>query len=168
MDGFAFTGEALCGRFAGGRDLTMLRRSVHRLLMWSAAMALLFTSVYMLFYGDIISFITNDQAVIDTIRCYRGWIFAIPVLSVMAFIYDGFFIGMTATRRMLVVTAIASAIFMTVSFVHFRDGGITIGLPENNVLWAAFMSYLLARGSLLAVPSRTVMRHAAQGGNNQP
>ncbi len=168
MDGFAFTGEALCGRFAGGHDLTMLRRSVRRLLMWSAAMALLFTTVYALFYGDIISFITNDQAVIDTIRHYRGWIFAIPVLSVMAFIYDGFFIGMTATRRMLVVTAIASAIFMTVSFVHFRDGSICIGLPENNVLWMAFMSYLLARGSLLAVQSRTVMRHAALGGNKQP
>lgn len=156
MDGFSFTGEALCGRFAGSGDRRALHMSVRLLLMWSAVMAAGFTIAYVVGYHDIISLITNEQQVIDEISRYRIWIFLIPALSVLAFIYDGFFIGLTATRRMFVVTAISALIFMAISFVGISDSGISLSLPDNNRMWLAFVCYLFARGALLAVQSKSV------------
>lgn len=160
MDGFAFTGEALCGRFAGARDGVNLRRSVRLLLMWSGVMAAMFMCVYAFGYRTVISLLTDRGEVIAMIERYRMWILLIPLLSVLAFIYDGFFIGLTATRRMLVVTAIAATVFFAICFVHPGVGGLTFGLPDNNVMWGAFLTYLLVRGVLLAVQSRGVFSSA--------
>lgn len=156
MDGFAFTGEALCGRFAGSGREDMLRKSVRLLLMWSAVMVAFFTAAYAFGYREIISFITNDAEVIAVIEQYHIWILLLPALSVMAFIYDGFFIGLTATRRMLVVTLAASLVFLAVCFVHFDSGALRIGLPDNNTMWLGFELYLLTRGALLALQSKRV------------
>ena len=147
MDGFAFTGEALCGRYYGAHDAVMLHRSMVSLLKWSAAMALIFLSIYWCFGRGIVALITDAPELIDSVMDYRLWLVLTPPLSVMAFIYDGFYIGITATRRMLVVTAVATIVFFAICFVH--SGGL--GLPSNNVMWAAFMSYLFLRGVLLAV-----------------
>lgn len=159
MDGFAFTGEALCGRFAGAGDGASLHKSVRLLLMWSAVMALMFMTAYLVGYKEIISLLTDQRDVIALIEEYKVWILTIPLFSVLAFIYDGFFIGLTATRRMLVVTAIAAAAFFVISFLHF-DGTFSIGLPDNDTMWAAFVTYLLLRGLLLASQSRTVFTDA--------
>lgn len=156
MDGFSFTGEALCGRFAGSGERPLLLRSVRLLLLWSAAMAAAFTLAYAFGYRGIVSLITSETAVVEEIGRYRIWIILLPALSVLAFIYDGFFIGLTATRRMLAVTAIASAVFMAVSFLHFDNGGIYIGLPTNDEMWLAFELYLFFRGILLAIQSKKV------------
>ena len=65
MDGFAFTGEALTGRFSGAGDFVMLRRSVRQLLVWSAGMALSFFLIYFFGLHAITSFITDDAVVVD-------------------------------------------------------------------------------------------------------
>lgn len=48
------------------------------------------------------------------------WIWIIPGMSVWAFIYDGFYIGITDTFRMLVATFLASVIFFVMLLSH-RD-----------------------------------------------
>lgn len=156
MDGFSFTGEALCGRFAGLGDRDGLLRAVKLLLGWAAVMAALFTLTYILFYHNIIRLITNEINVIAEITNYRLWIYLIPPLSALAFIYDGFFIGLTATRRMLIVTAISAASFMLLSFVNISSDGVWVAIPDNNRMWFAFIFYLFARGVLLAVQSKSV------------
>ena len=45
MDGFAFAGEALCGRDVGRHDIGGLRRSIKALFSWGAGLALLFTAI---------------------------------------------------------------------------------------------------------------------------
>lgn len=152
MDGFAFTAEALTGRFAGALDFQSLRRSRNALLLWSAGIAMTFFVIYRFFYAPITGLITDSPTVRENISCYSLWLTLIPPLTVAAFIYDGFFIGLTATRRMLIVTIAAALVFFAVCFLH-SDG---IRLPDNNRLWAAFLAYLLTRGSLLALQSKSV------------
>lgn len=157
MDGFAFTAEALTGRFAGAANLGMLRIARRALLWWSAAMALTFFLIYKSAWAPIVGFITDSPSVRANIGNYHLILQLIPPLTVAAFIYDGFFIGLTATRRMLVATAIAAAIFFAVCFVHLPGG---FALPDNNTLWAAFLAYLLARGLILAMQSHSVFSPA--------
>lgn len=155
MDGFSFCGEALCGRFAGARDRENLLRSVRLLLGWSAVMAAAFLLIYLTAWRPIIALITDNREVLANVGNYRFFLFLIPPLSVLAFIYDGFFIGLTATRRMLWVTLAASLIFAAVCLVH-PFGPKLIALPDNTTLLSAFLCYLTARGVLLAVQSRPV------------
>lgn len=51
-DGFAYSGEALCGRFSGARDYQQLRRAVRLLLGWSGCVAVVFFLLYWLFTGS--------------------------------------------------------------------------------------------------------------------
>lgn len=144
MDGFAFAGEALAGRFAGAGDRAMLALTVRRLLVWSAAMALLFFMVYFFLYRTIASLITPEADVLSRISDFRVIVWLLPPLSVGAFICDGFYVGLTDTRRLLAATMAGAAVFFAVAFLpsHFR-------LPGAMTLWTAFLSYLAVRAALL-------------------
>ncbi len=147
MDGFAFTAEALTGRFVGAANPAMVRQSRNALLKWSAAMALTFFFIYTFFSSDIVSLITDSPTVRANIVHYQIWLSLIPPLTVAAFIYDGFYIGMTATRQMLVATLTAAIIYFAICFIHPSG----IALPSNNILWLAFIAYLILRGGILAL-----------------
>ncbi len=144
MDGFAFAGEALTGKFKGASETPMLRRSVTYLLGWSAVMAISFFLIYYFFYFGIAGMITTDTAVLECIRELRIIVWLLPPLSVAAFICDGFYIGMTDTRRLLAATLGAAGVFFAVAFIPSG-----FGLPGEYTLWYAFLSYLTARGILL-------------------
>ena len=152
MDGLAFTAEALTGRFAGARDFGMLRRSRNALLWWSAAIAALFFGIYCFAPDPIVALITDSPTVRADIRNYYLWLTLIPPLTVAAFIFDGFYIGLTATRTMLAATAVSALLFFGICFIH-TDG---IALPDNGRLWTAFLAYLAGRGTILAALSPRV------------
>lgn len=157
MDGFAFTGEALCGRFAGAKDSVSLRSAVRHLLQWAAAISVVFTVIYVAFYKEITELITDIPAVVMTVTLYRVWVMLIPGVTVAAFIFDGFYIGLTATRRMLAVTFAAAALFFLVCFVHPWLVP-AFGIADNNMLWLAFLVYLLTRGVSLAVMTPKLLK----------
>ena len=104
MDGFAFAAEALSGKFVGARDLQNLKRVINRLLLWALGVASVFTIIYIGGYKFIVSFITNEENVIATVDKYSLWLKLIPLVTVAAFIYDGIYIGLTATRQILIAT----------------------------------------------------------------
>ena len=155
MDGYAFTGEALCGRFAGAKNIPMLKKSVRYLLLWSAGIAVLFLCLYLAGWREVVDLLTDDTSVRDYIAGYHLWIILIPPVTVMAFIYDGFFIGITRTRSMLFATLAASIIFFATTLPVFsKASGFTFTLPTSfsamDLIWGSFLTYLFARGVILA------------------
>lgn len=150
MDGFAFTGEALCGRYYGAGDMAGLRKTVKYLLVWSGGIALTFFAVYSAGWNEVTGLLTDNAEVRESVAKYHVWIQLIPLFAVLAFIYDGFFIGITSTRAMLVATSIAVGVFFVIT-IPFLDGGSGVKSSfNNNVLWTAFLAYLFVRGSILA------------------
>ncbi|MDE7375567.1 MAG: MATE family efflux transporter, partial [Muribaculaceae bacterium] len=139
MDGFAFTGEALCGRFAGEMQRgsadghKMLMRSVRALLWWSAGCAAVFFTAYLVAGMRIAGLITDEPEVLAAVGEYYPFLVAIPPITVAAFIFDGFYIGLTRTRKMLVATAISAALFYAISL----SAGT---LPSNPRRWTAFLA----------------------------
>lgn len=148
MDGFAFAGEALGGKFLGAGDTRGLGDVVRRLLLcWGLSLALAFTLAYVFFGGTIVSLLTDDMAVRAAVIDYEMWIWFLPVAGFAAFVYDGIFIGLTATRGMLVSSFTSSVVFFLIL-------GVTLisNLPAshpvavNHLLWLAFVVYLMMRG----------------------
>ena len=144
MDGFAYAGEALCGKYYGAGDSASFRLLVRRLYVWGAAMTVVFTVLYAVGGQDFLGLLTSDTHVVRAAMRYLPWAVAIPVCGVMAFIYDGVFIGVTATRGMLVSSALATALF----FVLYLSLSATLA---NDGLWIAFLAYLACRGAVQGV-----------------
>lgn len=154
MDGFAFSGEALCGRYAGAADRPRRRATISRLGRWCGVMALLFCGIYAVGAVPAAALLTDNAAVVAGVDALRWVVGAVPVLSVAAFMFDGVYIGLTATRSMLVSTFTATAAYFGAVIV-----GNMMHLPANNVLWTAFLLFLALRGLiLLAILPRTLSR----------
>ncbi len=151
MDGFAYAGEALAGKFYGANDAGSMRFVVRRLFMWGAAMTLLFSLAYFLADSQIISLLTDDPAVITSAQDYSFWTWLFPMAGVAAFIWDGVFVGITASRGLLLSSAIATALFFAAYFLLFSS-------LANHALWMAFIIYLAARGLSQTVIYRNIMR----------
>lgn len=147
MDGFAFSGEALVGKYAGMGNRKMVKHIALHLLRWGIAMAAVFFIAYIAGYLPITEILTNDVDVIRMIMQYRILVWILPVVTVFAFIYDGIYIGLTHTRKMAVYTAIAATCFFAIILVAGQK-------IDNSLLWIAFETYLLMRGVLLAIDFR--------------
>lgn len=144
MDGFAYSGEALAGRYSGACDRRGLNSAVAHLLMWGAGVALMFTLIYIPGTEPITRLLTDQSAVIEQVSDCHLFVILLPVAGAAAFIFDGIFVGLTRTVAMMLSTFAGSAVFFLILF----------GLPlkfDNTLLWIAFESYLLMRGLVLAV-----------------
>ena len=142
MDGFAFAGEALCGRYEGAGDRPMLRHSVRQLMLWGVALALAFTLLYIIGGRGFLSLLTSETAVVSAAEPYRWWAVAVPLCGFMAFVYDGIFVGLTAGRAMFLSTAVGAVVFFAIFFLFFDTWG-------NHALWVALLTYLILRGVVL-------------------
>lgn len=141
MDGFAYAGEAMTGRYVGAQNRSALQRMIRLLFRWGWGLSLLFTVLYMLGGQSFLGLLTNDTTVIETAGTYYYWVLAIPLAGFAAFLWDGILIGATATRLMLYSMLVASATFFLVYYLFY-------GIMGNHALWLAFLLYLSLRGSM--------------------
>ncbi|MDE6298910.1 MAG: MATE family efflux transporter, partial [Muribaculaceae bacterium] len=151
MDGFAFSAEAMVGRWAGACDSSMVRRVVKALLIWTGCMAVSFSLIYWGGGKTVVDLLTDSDNVRAGVNALMIWIVLIPVVSAWAFIYDGFYVGITDTRRMMIATIAATVVFYILAFVKIADGRLYLGVGNNSWVWLAFLSYLMMRGLVLAV-----------------
>ena len=150
MDGFAYAGEALVGKHLGANDRPALRQMVHQLFVWGIVLSLVFTLVYGIGGKVFLGLITNEQSVITASSAYFYWVLAIPLAGFAAFLYDGIFIGATATRWMLYAMSIATTAFFLI-YYGFR------GTMDNHALWLAFITYLALRGIVQGFLGRKIL-----------
>ena len=149
MDGFAYAGEALSGRYVGACNLIQLKRAVRALFGWGVGLSLVFTLLYGVGGENFLGLLTNDKVVIETAGHYFYWVLAIPLAGFAAFLWDGILIGATATRQMLWAMAVAAEAFF---LIYYCFSGAT----NNHMLWLAFLVYLALRGGMQTLWSRRV------------
>lgn len=141
MDGFAYAGEALGGRYFGAHDRLNFQRVTRCLFTWGGALSVLFFFIYFLSGTSLLHLLTDDSQVINRAQQYLPIIYFIPLISFAAFLFDGLYIGTTATRYMLISMFCASAAFFVL---------INVCTLSNTLLWLAFLVYLGGRGLMQA------------------
>lgn len=144
MDGFAYAGEALAGRYFGARDTASLNRLALRLLHWGMALSVAFSLVYLLAGEAILGLLTDKQPVVVAAADYRLWAVMVPLTGFAAFVFDGIFIGITATRAMFMSCFVGAIAFFLIYYSLFGEW-------HNHALWLALNLYLALRGVVLAV-----------------
>ena len=151
MDGFAFSGEAIVGLRTGEKNFSMLRKSVNLLLLWALGTGIVFSMIYYFGTESIASLLTDNTAVVEGVTELLPWIVLIPLISCWAFIYDGFYVGLTDTFRMMISALIGGILFFFIIWINQNNYFSSSQINGNIVIWTAFLTYLLARGVYLAI-----------------
>lgn len=151
MDGFAFAGESLVGRYVGAKDRKNLKLSVRLIMLWGIALTLVFVGLYAVGSEFILRIFSDEDSIIETAMKFQWAILLLPICGFAAYLYDGIFVGATASKTMRNTMLISSITFFGVYFgLRAVIGGIDTW-TTNSFLLSAFLVYLLMRGLLMGV-----------------
>lgn len=139
MDGFAYAGEALAGKYFGAGNMSHLRGLIRELVWIGAGFAVIFGTVYFFLGGSVLGLLTDETSVVATAAGYLPWAALVPLCGFAAFIWDGILVGLIRTRIMLAAMAAAMLTFFSVYALSVHHLG-------NHGLWLAFCCYLAVRG----------------------
>lgn len=131
-------------RYTCSQQIIRLRVVVKRILIFGFILALFFSVFYYVSGKIIISLLTSQEKVRMISYMYLPYIWIIPLASFAAFLWDGIYIGSTATRALRNVMIVSSIVFFVLPIIM---------KPSNHVLWIAFVLFLLARGLGLGLAS---------------
>ena len=148
IDGFAHASEALTGKFIGAKDRESLTKSIRLLFLWGTAISVMFTLLYLLGGNAIFRLLTNNPDVIANAKPYYFWVILVPVVSYVAFLWDGIYIGATAGPQMRNAMLIST---LVIFFPAYFLAGKFMG---NHGLWFAFILFMIARGVTMQALSK--------------
>ena len=147
IDGFAYAGEALSGRYIGARDRESLTRAVKVIFMWCCGIGIVSTLGYWAGGEWLVGLMATDATVIAESARFLPWLLVMPFVSSVAFTWDGIFIGATATKALR-----NSMLWAVVGFFasYFLLRG-TIGVQS---LWVGYMMHLVVRTVYLSAVAK--------------
>jgi multidrug resistance protein, MATE family len=150
LDGLANAAEQLCGQSFGARNRVEFDRAVKLVLGWSSAFGLAVTLLFVVSGDALIDLITTSPEVRLAAREFM-WLAALaPACGVLAYVYDGIFIGASWARDMRNLMLLALATYLAAFYLLMPLG--------NAGLWIAFLIFLLARGGFQALRYPTLVR----------
>jgi len=143
IDGFAFASEALVGKSKGEKDEEGLKEVVKKSFTWAMALALAYSLIYFFGGSFLLGLFTSDAEIIVLGEQYLFWMALMPIIATPSYIWDGVFIGLTASKAMRNCMALAFVIFI----ISWR---LTLPL-ENHGLWLTLLIFMIARGIIQGV-----------------
>ena len=144
LDGFANAAESLVGKYYGAKNWSKFNLAVKYSLIWSLALSIIYTIFYYLLGDSILKLFTNQQELIEQTKSFMPYIVAVPLVSFLAFIWDGVYIGMTATKAMRNTVLVALALYI-VGFYLTKEYNFIYAL------WINFVLFLLYRGVVQSI-----------------
>ena len=142
IDGFAYAAEALVGRFVGAGDEARTRRAIRLAFGYGAALAVAFAAGYAGFGESLIAVFTGDAEVVAASVGLLGYLVALPLVGTACYIWDGVFVGLTATRAMRDTMVLALAGYLASYYALAQT------LQPAPRLWVALLVFLGLRGLL--------------------
>ena len=138
LDGIANALETQVGQFKN--KLLIMQHWVKVGCFLGLIIAGVYSLIYFLFSIEIIKLLTSIELLQTLTSDYLAWVWLLPIISCLSFIFDGVYIGLAWGVAMRNTMLLASVVF----FFAFT---LTSHL-ENHALWFAFSLFLLTRGLL--------------------
>lgn len=156
VDGFAYAGEALVGKEFGAHKRSLeargdepIKRVVRLLFVWSLGVGGLFTLLFGVWSDECYHVMTNDASVLSRLVDYTGWLIAMPIVSTLAFMWDGVYAGATAGKQIRNAMIYAALAFVLCYVATYWWLGI-------QGLYIAYFAHLVARVGYLTAAWRSV------------
>lgn len=144
VDGFAYAGEALTGKYIGAKDRRSLVKAVKYLFGWTALLVVISTVAYWVGGEWMVTLMTNQQSVIEASAPYMIWLVLMPLFSCAAFMWDGIYIGATASAAIRDCMAWSCVAFYIVYFAMKGFAGI-------QALYCAYFAHIIVRAVYMTI-----------------
>lgn len=156
IDGLAFATESFAGQFYGAGD----HRQLRSLLIWglslSVALGVAIATLFALFTQPLFQLMTQHQAVVDQVQTQVGWLLPTLGFGAIAFLLDGYFLGLTDGKLLRNSTLLATGLgFLPLGWWANTQGSLTL-------LWLALASFMTVRALALASQVPRSLRSARQ------
>lgn len=156
IDGFAYAGEALVGRFVGQSDVMQdaqnIRPTTRVLMFWAVGVGLLFTLLYVVASPLFYKMMTSDVRVLEALHDFTPWVIAMPLISALAFMWDGVYIGATAGKQIRNAMIYAAISFVLGYWLTREQLGI-------HAVFVGYFLHLVARVVYLTIEWRVVYKN---------
>ena len=151
IDGFAFATESLAGMFYGQNNNQKSWKLLYIAGAISVITGLLFAASIVLFPSLIFGGLTKHDVVLTTTYRYVGWFVPLLGFGAIAYMLDGYFLGITQSQSLRNASLWASLLgFLPLALLGWV-------LQNNHILWLGLCSFMLARcialGRQLLMPS---------------
>ena len=138
LDGIATAAEQICGQAYGARDREAFREAVRLVVIWGFAFGVAASALFAATGDWLIDLMTASADVRETARHFLIFAALAPVCGVMAFCFDGVYIGATWARDMRNLMLASLATYFAAWWLLDRF--------DNAGLWIALLIFFIARG----------------------
>ena len=156
VDGFAYAGEALVGKEIGlasfnrSTNITPLVTVIRLLFVWSLGVGVLFALFFGVWSEECYRVMTSDITVLNRLSDYTGWLVSMPIISTLAFMWDGVYAGAIAgkfIRNAMIYAALGFVICYLATYWWLGIQG----------LYTAYFVHLLARVLYLSLKRKSLL-----------
>lgn len=139
IDGFAYAAESLVGKYHGAAVPKQLARVIRLSLFWCLGFAVLYAAIFFLAERPLLRLFTNQESLVQASLEYMPYVVLYPLLGFLSYLWDGVFIGITASVAMRNSMALAFAAFVLVYVLLVPTWGA-------HGLWIAMLTFMMLRG----------------------
>ncbi len=140
VDGFAYASESMVGKYKGMNNESLVKKSIRYTFIWGFAFALFFVVLYTFMGVPILHLFTSEPAVVKAAKPYLIWVALIPIFGFASYMWDGIFIGLTASKTMRNAMVLALICYL----VSYYMGAQYFSAINN--LWISLIVFLTSRG----------------------
>lgn len=149
IDGLAFAAESITGKYFGAGRLDLLKRSIKVAFNIGLSIGGVGSILFLLFGNSILHLLTDQKEVIDAAMPFLPWVIIAPFIHSFAFIWDGVYIGCTASKQMKWSLLISTFVVFLPSYYLFSN------LYGNHGMWLSLTLFMLSRGLIQTILVRS-------------
>ncbi len=141
IDGFAYAAESLVGKYFGAKNWKKFEQAIRYSFYWGFVLATFYALLYY-FAGEwLVGIYTDKMDLIEATKPYLVWTLTMGFAGVAAFVWDGVFIGMTASKAMRDSVVLSLIIFIAVFY-------FVVQYHSLHLYWLSFILFLFVRGAI--------------------
>ncbi len=136
VQGIGMTNQTLTGNFKGKGETEQMMPLLTVSIITSLGIALSFALISVLFPETVFGILTNHAEINEGINHYIIWLLPLLILTAIAFMLEGYFIGLKESEKLrngVLVAFILGFLPLAFSGWHFQS---------NHLLWASLTAYM--------------------------
>ena len=144
LDAFAHSAETLLGQSIGNKDKSTSLVVIFKTFIFSLLLAIVLSILIFLIGFNIFEIFTSIDVILNECKKLFPYLLLLPIISVWAFMLDGFFVGAAKSKPMRNSTLLAFCVFIILNYF------IMLINPNIQYLWLSYLIFLLLRGVFLS------------------
>ncbi|MEM1391947.1 MAG: guanitoxin biosynthesis MATE family efflux transporter GntT [Cyanobacteria bacterium P01_D01_bin.116] len=136
VNGIGLTTQSLIGNFKGKGETEQMIPLLQVSIFIGVLIASIFASVSILFPQTVFGLLTNHKDISQSIINYKGWLLPLLICGAVAFMLEGYTVGLKEGAKL------RNSALIALGFGFTPVAGIAWYLQNNHLLWLSLVFYM--------------------------